>query len=339
MRRCVALILPLAVLALAGCQDWQSALHPRGPEARHLDDLFWLFTWILTAIWVAVMVAVALAVFSRSRRRTVHPDEPLATNERAERRYTGVVWTLVSATGAVVIGLSILSYASQQRLFGHKGEGVNIRITGHQWWWEIRYEDPRPDRIVTTANEFTVPVGQPITLKLTSDDVIHSFWVPSVMGKQDLIPGRENLITFTVDKPGIYRGQCAEYCGLQHAHMGMLLHVVSREEFDAWQQAQLQDAAAPDTEERRQGQELFQKKPCVMCHQIRGTQAGSRVGPELTHLASRRYLAAGTVPMSRGNLAAWIVDPHGIKPGVNMPLIKLEPDELNAISAYLEGLK
>jgi cytochrome c oxidase subunit 2 len=339
MRGGVLVVLTLLGLTLAGCQDWQSAAHPRGPEARHLNDLFWLFTWLLGAIWLAVMVAVALAVFQRGRRRTVDPADPLNTNERAERRYTSVVWSLAVATGVVVVALSVLTFFSQRELFGHKGEGINIRITGHQWWWEIRYEDPRPDHIVTTANEFTVPVGKPITIKLNAEDVIHSFWVPSLMGKQDLIPGRENLITFTIDRPGIYRGQCAEFCGLQHAHMGMLIHAVSDSEFDAWQAAQVQDAASPDTPERRQGQELFQQKPCVMCHQVRGTQAASRVGPELTHVASRRYLAAGTVPMSRGNLAAWIVDPHGIKPGVNMPLIKLEPDELNAISAYLEGLK
>lgn len=339
-RRCRSWgIAALLAPALAGCEGWQSALNPQGPEARHLTSLFWTFTGVLGAIWLAVMIMLAIAVLRRSGARTVALGDPLRTDAAAERRYTRVVTGLVGTTAVIVLVLAGLSYATQKRLFGIKGEGVTILLTGHQWWWEVRYEDPRPDHVFTTANEIHVPVGQPVTLKLESSDVIHSFWVPTLMGKQDLITGRQNTVTFTAERPGIYRGQCAEFCGLQHAHMGILIVAEPREGFDAWTAAQIKAAEPPSDPERQRGQELFLAKPCVMCHQVRGTKAGGRVAPELTHLASRRYLAAGTLPMSRGNIAAWIVDPHSIKPGVNMPLIKLEPDELNAISAFLGGLK
>ncbi|MFL6928498.1 MAG: c-type cytochrome, partial [Xanthobacteraceae bacterium] len=154
-----------------------------------------------------------------------------------------------------------------------------------------------------------------------------------------LITGQDNELHFVADRPGIYRGQCAEFCGLQHAKMGMLVIASSREEYQAWRDAQLKPAETPNDAERQKGLDVFLTRPCVMCHTIRGTPAGSRVGPDLTHLASRRYIAAGTLPMSRGNLAAWIVDPHGIKPGVNMPLTKLAPDELEALAGYLAGLQ
>lgn len=335
--RLAALVL-LAPL-LTGCEGWQSALNPHGPEARHLTSLFWTFTGVLGTIWLAVMITLAVALFRRPQARTVAPGDPLAVDPRAERRYTKVVTGMVGATAVTALVLAGISYVTQKRLFGSKGEGVTILVTGHQWWWEVRYEDPRPDHIVRTANEIHIPVGQPVTLKLESSDVIHSFWVPTLMGKQDLITGRQNTVRFTAERPGIYRGQCAEFCGLQHAHMAILVIAMPREEFDAWQAAQIKAADPPSDPERQRGQAIFLSKPCVMCHQVRGTSAGGQVAPELTHVGSRRYLAAGTVPMSRGNLAAWIVDPHSIKPGVNMPLIKLEPDELNAVSAYLEGLK
>jgi cytochrome c oxidase subunit 2 len=195
------------------------------------------------------------------------------------------------------------------------------------------------ERSFTTANEIHLPVGEPITVKLTSSDVIHSFWVPALMGKQDAIPGRENQIGFSVDKPGVYRGQCAEFCGLQHAHMGMVVFADTKDAFEAWRNGQIADAAAPTQIEQQKGQEVFLSHPCVACHTIRGTDAGGRTGPDLTHLASRTTLAAGTLPLNRGSLAAWITDPHGIKPGVDMPLIPLEPDALQSLASYLEGLK
>ena len=325
----------VTALALGGCRGWQSALDPQGPQAHELAWLFWVFTAVLAAIFVAVVVAVALAV---GIRRPARPD-PLVVDEARERRSNVVVAALAFATGATVLVLTGLSFTSQRNLFRVEEEAVTIRVTGHQWWWEIRYEEADASRTFTTANEIHVPVGRPVKIKLNSADVIHSFWVPSLMGKMDLIPGQENDIRVVADRPGVYRGQCAEFCGLQHAHMGLLVVAEPEAEFARWRDRQIRSADPPEEGERRQGLEAFVTKPCVMCHAVRGTPAGGQVAPDLTHVGSRRYLAAGTLPMSRGNLAAWIVDPHGIKPGVNMPTIKLDPDDVSAISAFLEGLK
>jgi cytochrome c oxidase subunit 2 len=333
-RRSRVALLPLLALP-AACQGWQSALDPKGPQAQALADLFWIFTGVCSAVWVLVMIALAAALLRRHRERL----DPLAVDPATERRSTIVVSSAVALTAVILLVLTGFSYATQKNLFGAKSPGLTLSVTGHQWWWEVRYEDPQPDRTFTTANEIHVPVGEPVTIKLTSSDVIHSFWVPSLMGKQDLITGRQNEIQFVAERPGVYRGQCAEFCGWQHAHMALLFVARPREEFEAWRAQQLKAAEPPTGEEQRRGQEVFLSKPCIMCHTIRGTSAGGRVGPDLTHVGSRRSIAAGTLPRSRGTLAAWIVDPQGIKPGVNMPVMELEPDELNVLAGYLEGLK
>jgi len=322
-------------LLLSGCTGWQSALDPQGPQARHLAILIWSFTAVCTLVWLLVMVVLAIALSRPAETRA----DPLAIDVHRERRSSRVVAAAVAATTLIVLALTGLSYLSQKRLFTRESSGVTIRITGHQWWWEVRYEDPQPDRTFTTANEIHIPVGTPVTVKLTSSDVIHSFWVPSLAGKMDLIPGQENELHFVATRPGIYRGQCAEFCGFQHAHMAVFVIAEAEEEFGRWRDHQIKPAEPPENPEQRKGQEAFLSKPCVMCHAVRGTPAGGKVAPDLTHVGSRRYLAAGVLPMSRGNLAAWIVDPHGIKPGVNMPTVKLDPDDLNAIAGYLEGLR
>lgn len=330
-----ALSAALIALPLGACNLVQSPLDPVSPQARDLLWLFWTFAAILGAIWLAVMLTL-LASF---RARRALGADPLSRDPGREKRMGVLVTGLAVATGLVVLILTGLSYAGQRRLFGDEAAGVTIRVLGHQWWWEFQYEDADPSRSFNTANEIHVPVGVPVLVKLESTDVIHSFWVPSLMGKVDLIPGRTNLIRFTAERPGTYRGQCAEFCGLQHAKMGMLVIAEEPDTYARWREAQVQPRIAPASDEARTGETAFVAAPCSMCHQVRGTGAAGRVGPELTHVGSRRTLAAGTLPMSRGNLAAWIVDPHGIKPGVNMPLVKLDPDELNTISAYLEGLK
>lgn len=329
-----ALALGFAV-PLASCNLVQSPLNPVSPQARDLLWLFWLFAAVLASIWLAVMLAL-LASF---RARRAEGTDPLSADPHRERRAHALVGWLTVATGLVVLVLTGLSYAGQRRLFGDEAGQLTIRVIGHQWWWEVQYEDPEPSRGFATANEIHVPVGVPVQVKLESTDVIHSFWVPSLMGKQDLIPGRNNAIRFTVERPGIYRGQCAEFCGMQHAKMGLLVIADDEASFARWRDGQVAPRPEPASDEARAGEAAFVAAPCSMCHQVRGTAAAGRNGPELTHVGSRRTLAAGTLPMSRGNLAAWIVDPHGIKPGVNMPLVKLDPDQLNTISAYLEGLK
>ena len=334
-------LLPMAFAAagtvfLQGCAGWQSALDPKGPAASELAWLIWFFAGLCAVVWVLVMIALAAPLMMRARAQA----QPLAVDAAADDRKLRVVMIAVGLTTAILVGLTLLSFFADRTLAAIGSDAVlTVRVTGHQWWWEVRYEDATPSRILTTANEIHIPSGEPVRLLLTSNDVIHSFWIPSLAGKLDLIPGHMNVLDIKADKPGVYRGQCAEFCGAQHANMGTFIIAEPRAKFDAWWNDQLQPAAAPTADEAKAGEELFLRRPCVMCHRIGGTPAGGTVAPDLTHIASRQTLAAGTLTMSRGNLAAWIADPQGIKPGSNMPVVELSGDELNAVVAYLEGLK
>jgi cytochrome c oxidase subunit 2 len=216
---------------------------------------------------------------------------------------------------------------------------VRIRVTSHQWWWDARYGGAEAAEMFTTANELHIPVGRPVVLTLESADVIHSFWVPALSGKKDLIPGRTATLRLQADRPGVYRGQCAEFCGTQHAKMALLIVAEPEDDFQRWATRQRQPAREPTDDLQRRGRDVFQQASCAMCHAIHGTRAGGRRAPDLTHLASRRTIAAGTLPNSVGNLAGWIVDPHRIKPGVNMPANALSPDDLHALLAFLRALE
>jgi cytochrome c oxidase subunit 2 len=272
------------------------------------------------------------------RRRAERPD-PLQLDAATERRGATVVGGAVIATLLTIIALTALSYLSQRQLFAKEKPSVTIKVTGQQWWWDVRYESDIPDHTVTTANEIYVPVGEPVTVKLAATDVIHSFWVPSLFGKQDLIPGQDNEIQFKASRPGVYRGQCAEFCGWQHAHMGLLVVALPPPLFQQWMSLQRAPAAPPEDLIRKKGAEIFAAKACIMCHTVRGTSAGSRVGPDLTHFGSRQSIASATLPMSRGNIAAWVLDPQGIKPGVNMPNVSIASEELDPLVSYLAGLQ
>jgi len=320
----------------AGCSGWQSVLDPKGPVAGELTQLIWFFVLLCAVVWLLVMIALSLALLRRRQPRL----EPLAVDARGDRRVHQVVSLAIGATIVVLVGLTLLSFLTNRSL-AHIGTQatVTIAVTGHQWWWEARYDDPRPDRIIVTANEIHVPTGESIELELSSTDVIHSLWIPNLAGKLDLIPGRENVLRFIAAEPGTYRGQCAEFCGAQHAHMAIVVVAEPRAAFEAWRERQLQPAAAPMAGEPTAGRQVFLDRGCMMCHRIRGTPAGGTTGPDLTHLAGRSTLAGGTMQMSRGNLAAWIADPHGIKPGVHMPVMGLGGDELNQVVAYLERLE
>jgi cytochrome c oxidase subunit 2 len=218
-------------------------------------------------------------------------------------------------------------------------EKLSISLTANQWWWDAQYNAADNSKMFHTANELHLPVGVPVRITLASNDVIHSFWVPSLSGKQDLIPGRETDITIVPKKVGIYRGQCAEYCGAQHAHMALVVNVDSYADFLKWWHHQLEPAPAPSNPLTLAGYNYVTTAQCAACHNIGGTPASGTVGPDLTHLASRRSLAAGTMPMSEGNLYGWVEDPQSIKPGNHMPTIGLEPKDLHAVVAYLETLK
>jgi cytochrome c oxidase subunit 2 len=326
------LILPLLV---AGCGDWQSALDPHGPDARNVRSLIWLFVIVAAIVWVLVMLALAGALW---HRRPAANDPP-APQPGGERRAGIAVGAATVATVLTIFGLTLASYLTTRGLNAAPREKLTIRVRGYQWWWEVAYLDSAPGRNLTTANEIHVPVGRPVSIELAAADVIHSFWVPNLAGKQDLIPGRDNRITFTAMAPGIYRGQCAEFCGLQHAHMSLFVIAEPADQFEAWRDEQLGHAADPVTDEQKAGRQIVIGKACGACHTVRGTSAAGVVGPDLTHIASRSYIASGLLPTTRGSIAAWVADPQTIKPGNNMPLVPLTGDELRAVSAYLASLK
>lgn len=241
-----------------------------------------------------------------------------------------MVILLVLVGGSLMLGRSIAAEPPEN--------AVQIRVTGKMWWWAIEYLDERGEILFTTANELHVPVGRPVILYLTSADVIHSFWVPELHGKTDLIPGVVNTSWFTVDNEGVFRGQCAEFCGVQHALMAFLVIAQPEHEFQQWLNNQHQPATTPIERQARLGQEAFLSAGCAACHTVRGTPAEGLLGPDLTHVGSRRSLAAATRPNTPGHLAGWISDPQSIKPGNFMPPTLLSPEEHLAVLAYLESL-
>lgn len=314
--------------SLVGCSDRQSALSPHAVDAQHLLSLIWVFVVLLGAIWLIVMITLAFAMLR-------HRDDNRKSNE-------GVASTVVSIcaglTGLIVIGLTFVSFAGQREM-QRRDAPLLVRIIGHQWWWELRYADDGQNPPIATANELRLPAGRDVVLNLESADVIHSFWAPSLAGKEDLIPGRVNELKIRAPQAGVYRAQCAEFCGLQHAHMGLDVVVETPDRFEAWRIGQAASGRAAQTEEQRFGQDVFFTRACFACHAIRGTRAEGFVGPDLTHFASRMTLAAAVLPRTRGATAGWIADPQQLKPGSHMPLLPLSPQELNALVAYLENLE
>ncbi len=289
----------------------------------------------LTSAIVFVLVVAALFWATLRRRRVEEPSD-----DRRERSMRTTVIVATAATTIILFVFLILDLSVGRAITTNPGpEALQVRVTGHQWWWEIQYRDSLPHNWATTANEIHVPVGRPVVFELRSTDVIHSLWPPNLNGKRDLIPGNENSIWFQADSAGVYRGQCAEFCGHQHAKMAFLIVAEPPDSFSAWLVRQRDTAMTPTDSVALRGQEVFLASSCVMCHAIGGTPAGSRIGPDLTHLASRRTIAAGTLPNTRGNLAGWILNPQGIKPGVRMPSTRLDSDDLQALLTYLETLK
>jgi cytochrome c oxidase subunit II len=334
MRR-AALIAPLL---LAGCDGVQSMTGGDGAQGQAFTSLFWVFLAV-TAIFYAAVLAFLAAAFARRRgqRQDGYPDETGETREPSLRSALRI-WVAVIAM--TLAGLAIVSWFGDRRLArAAEAPALDIEIVANQWWWDVRYLNEDPSRIIRTANELHLPVGVPAHITLKSSDVIHSFWVPNLAGKQDLIPGRINDITLTPLHEGVYRAQCAEFCGLQHAHMALDVTVESRAAYSAWRVASSRPAPPPATPLALAGYNYVTTRECGGCHNIAGTPASGQVAPDLTHIASRRSIGAGTFPMSRGHLYAWIADPQSAKPGNNMPYVGLEPEELHALVAYLETLR
>lgn len=318
--------LPLFALALLmGCAGPQSTLAPAGAEAASLYRLG-LFMYVGAALVTLLVTALMLAPFLRRRERPV--------NRRLFLWGGGVALpflTLIALVPYVMtVGRSARASTEATRL--------TVNVTGHLYWWEMSYEtaDGAP---AATANELRLPVGEAVELLVRSDDVIHSFWVPSLAGKIDMIPGRVNRLVIRADRPGVYRGQCAEYCGRQHALMAFDVIVMEPERFDAWLARLARPVTEPRRPQLREGRDLFVDLGCGACHTIRGVTAGV-MGPDLTQIGARRSIGAGTLPGGVGNIAAWIASAQHLKPGIRMPSYdRLAGPELRALAAYLESLK
>jgi cytochrome c oxidase subunit 2 len=316
----------------------QSVIDPAGPHAARVATLFWVSVGIASAVYVATVGALLWAMW-RARRRAAR-GEVFAPGEREHRRMAVAVSAGVAATVAILLFFFAYDIAIGRSVrMPHDRPHLLVKLTGYQWWWKVEYPDTVPWRWITDANEIHVPTRTPVLVELTSNDVIHSLWVPNLAGKKDLIPRYKDTVWFQADRPGTYRGQCAEFCGHQHAKMALQVIAHAPDDFERWRVQARQASRTPSDALQSRGQQVFLSGPCVLCHAIAGTPAGSRAGPDLTHIGSRRMLAAGTLPNTKGHLAAWILDPQRVKPGTNMPPNALSPADLEALVAYLQSLK
>jgi cytochrome c oxidase subunit II len=318
----------VTALALPGCAgDAPSTLDPAGFGARRVEGLWWLLFWISVAVFVEVLVLLAWALVRRRREKTrVRPGD--ATRFVAVAG-AGLPFVILVA----VYGVGLRDLAA---LADHPDRpAVTVDVTGHKWWWEVRY----PGSDGATANEVHVPVDEQVRVRLRTADVVHSFWVPQLMPKTDLVAGKVNDIWLRAERPGSYRGQCAEYCGLQHAHMALRVVAEPRADFDAWVARLASPAAAPRTDAQRRGLEVFERAACAACHTVRGTSAGGTVGPDLSTVGSRWSLGAGAIPNDRGHLGGWIANSQTTKPGNAMPPQQVAAADLPDLIAYLESLK
>ena len=321
---------PLLLAQLRELYDRRpSTFEAAGPQAAHLASLGWMMSVVGTVVFLVVMALLLIPVYRKRNAERVD-GIPLAVNERAWLVYAGM-----AVPAIILAGVFLLTLTAYRTHTSEAPAAFTIEVIGHQWWWEVRY----PDQHVLTANELHIPVGRPVRILLTSDDVIHSFWVPNLAGKTDAIPGVTNTAWLQADSAGTWRGTCAEYCGLQHAHMALSVVAEADGNLSRWLANERTLAAIPGDSAVLEGEHVFLTRQCVYCHTVRGTQATGRVGPDLTHLASRLTLASGTLPNTRGNLAAWLVSPDRLKPGTKMPAVPLDGAEVQAIVTYLESLK
>lgn len=321
-----ALLVTAAAALTAGCtSNSPSTVEPAGPAAKDVASLWWLMLWISVGV-VVVVVALLSAGIIRRRGPTTAVREGNAMHLVV---LAGVVGPLAILTLVYVNSLGDLS-----KLALPGGDAITIEVTGHQWWWGVRY----PATGATTANEIHIPVGVPVRVRLDTADVLHSFWIPQLAPKTDLIAGRTNEALLQADKPGVYHGQCAEYCGLQHAHMAVTVIAQPSGEFDSWL-AQLSRPRPPQTPAQQNGLRIFESSSCAACHTIRGTTANGTIGPDLSDVGARLSLGTGTVPNDPEHMAEWITNPQAPKPGTKMPPQQLAPDQLADVVAYLQSLR
>jgi cytochrome c oxidase subunit 2 len=339
------LLLPAAAAPLlAGCEGVQSALVPAGPAARSINELGLGMT--IGAVVVALLVLL-LMLLPLGRRATpveaqATPQEPAGeAAPRARRRQRLFLWLggVLLPAGTLTVLLPFVFATGQSMRMATGATQPSITVTGHQYWWSVSYRRADGLTPVTTANELRIPVGEPVEILLEARDVIHSFWVPSLAGKTDLIPGRTNRMVIQADRPGVYRGQCAEYCGLQHAQMAFYVIAEERADYDRWLARAARPARAPETPETERGRALFVELGCGTCHTVRGVSDG-QLGPDLSQVGARRSIGAGLLPGGVGNIAAWIASTQQLKPGADMPSYdRLPGPDLRALAAYLAALE
>lgn len=319
------------VFLLAGCGT-QSTLSARSPQTHDIRTLWW---WMLAVATVVFLGAVGMLVLAWVRRDS--PGLPFV----GEREVIPQALVLLFGIGIPLVVLVSLFGASDVYLVSRtappppRDTAITIDVIGHQWWWEVRY----PGTGAVTANEIHVPVGTRVNVVATTADVIHSFWVPQLARKVDEIPGRFNRVLLYTSSPGRYRGQCSQFCGFQHANMALYVVAQPRAAFNAWLSNMTSPAGHPLSPAARSGEQVFMANQCASCHMIRGTSAQGLVGPDLTHLASRRTLASAEIRNTPAELRAWIADPQGIKPGTRMPNLGLSSAQYDEITAYLETLR
>lgn len=317
------------LLLLSSCENAPSTLDPNGPGASRVAGLWWLLLTIASIVTAVTFLLLGIAL-RRSRR-----DQPAekAMGMHGER-FTILAGAAIPAL--ILIAVTIVTLDVMADLDSPPEEPAQtVEVIGWMWWWEVRY----PGTDAVTANEIHIPAGETIELVVSASDVIHTFWVPEIHGKIDMFPGKENTMWIKADEPGVYRGQCAEFCGIQHTFMAKLLIVHEPDEFQAWLEREAQPAIEPTEPETIRGQEVFMENQCRFCHAIRGTDAVGNVGPDLTHIMSRQTLGAVAIPNSLGNLAAWTADPHEFKPGVKMPPVNFGGEDFQALIAYLASLE
>jgi len=310
-----------------------SVLDVAGIQNGHIHTMWNILMYVCGSMYLLVIIFLVWALL-----RTRHAQPARGTADSP-----GIVLALRSWIGIVsvaLLGLTIASYAADRGLYmAAQPRGLTLKVTSQQWWWAIEYVSDRPSERFRTANEIHLPVNVPVQIQLSSPDVIHSFWVPNLHGKKDMLPGIKTSIVFRADKPGVYRGQCAEFCGAQHALMAMRVIAESPERYDAWLRHQALPATTSLDTTAQHGRDVFEKSACAGCHTVRGTSANGTLAPDLTHLMSRETIAAGVLANTPDNLAAWIRDPHVWKPGVAMPAVPLSDSDLHAVVAWLTTLQ
>jgi cytochrome c oxidase subunit 2 len=333
-------LLALASFLFLSCGGRQSAVDAAGIQAERLESLWWLFFYVCGAVYMIVMVVLAAAFFRNKRAGSdIAPD--IAPDASRETRVQYTVKGAVAVTLVVLFIFMFVSFRTGSAIsaLSQADAPLSIKITGSQWWWNVVYQDPIPSNNITTANELHLPVGRPVKVELQSNDVIHSIWLPNMHGKKDLIPNYPTTFYFRPDKIGTYWGQCAEFCGYQHAKMRFIVIVETPEDFEAWRTAQQTSPSPPSDPTLQRGQQIFLTSVCTQCHTVQGTTANATVGPNLTHVASRQYIAAGSLQNTRDHLRSWITDPQAIKPGIRMPMNTYSEEDLNALVSYIESLK